>query len=76
MILPRDIIPIPVHVHVQNNLKLHHISPTLLNHFAEFSALIHFNHDIRSSDEFPSYVKLGNGGPIAECLDSRTIDTI
>ena len=47
-----------------------HVSLGNLNHLPELTALVHFNHNITTTDELAGDIQLGNGGPLRKVLDA------
>ena len=52
------------------NTSLHHVSLGLFNHFSQFTALIHLNHDVGTTNKFTSYIQLGDCGPLRKDFDT------
>ena len=51
-------------------LCLHHVGLGLFNHLPKLTALVHFYHNVTTTNELAGNVKLGDGGPLAEILDA------
>ena len=47
-----------------------HVSLGNLNHLPELTTLVHFNHNITTTDELAGDIQLGNGGPLRKVLDA------
>ena len=55
------------------NRKLHHISFSLFYHFPKFPTLVHFNHDITSSNKFSGNIQLRKSWPLTIFLNLSII---
>src|SRR5690606_11846918 len=43
---------------------------SVVQELLEFAGLMHLGHDVRTTDEFPLHVELGNRGPVGKLLDA------
>ena len=50
--------------------SLHHVSLGRFNHFSKLASLIHFNHNVTTTNEFSTNIELRNRRPITEHLDT------